>query len=195
MGRSDAELVIATLSGDHDAFEAIIRRYQQLVFNIVFHYLRRRDDVEDIAQEVFLKLYRSLDRFDASRSLKAWIGRIASNACLDELRRRRTRRMSSFSDYTEEEEDRICYLYDKTRSGEGLSDVEADESFALLHKAMQDLNEKDRLAFVLREVEGLEYDEIAAALDASQVAARIRVSRARKKLQEKMQKLIAQRPM
>ncbi len=193
MAKSDAQLVVESLEGDAKAFEEIIRRYQRLVFNIAYHYLGRRNEVEDLAQEVFLKVYRSLGRFDTTRPLKAWIGRITSNACLDEVRKYRTRKVSAFADLSQDEEERIQRGHSDAQAGGSLSDQEAEESFRLLYQAMEQLAEKDRLAFVLREMEGLEYSEVAEALKASQVAARIRVSRARKKLQESVKSLLAQR--
>ncbi|HSR49350.1 MAG TPA: RNA polymerase sigma factor [Acidobacteriota bacterium] len=191
MAHSDAELVESALAGEAQAFEQIVKRYQRLVFNIVYHYLGGRNEVEDLAQEIFLKVYRSLDRFDTSRPLKAWIGKIASNACLDELRRARVRRERSFADFSEEQEDRIRYLYGKSAEGDGLTEDEARESLSLLHQALDELNDKDRMAFVLRELEEQDYAEIADAMGVSQVAVRIRVSRARKKLQKRIKSMLA----
>ena len=78
MGLSDRELVESALAGDGSAFQSIVERYQRLVFNIVFHYLGRREEVEDIAQDVFLRVYRSLSRYDPERPLKAWVSRITA---------------------------------------------------------------------------------------------------------------------
>lgn len=192
MEKPDAQLIAESLEGDAKAFEEIIRRYQRLVFNIAYHYLGRRGEVEDVAQEVFLKVYRSLGRFDTSRPFKAWIGRIASNACLDELRKRRTRKVNAFADLSQDEEERITRGQISSEAADALSEAEAQESLKLLYQAMDQLGEKDRLAFVLREMEGLEYSEVAQALSASEVAARIRVSRARKKLQSSVKSLMAQ---
>ena len=113
MPKTDPELVAATLAGDQDAFGEIVRRYQRLVFNAVYHYLGRHQDIEDLAQEVFLKVYRSLDRYDRGRPLQAWIFRIAANQCLDEIRKARHRRVTAFADLGEEEEERAKRLFDK----------------------------------------------------------------------------------
>ena len=85
MARSDVELVAAVLRGDPHAFEEIVARHQRLVFNIIYRYLGRRDEVEDLAQEVFLKVFASLRSFDNSRPLLPWISRITANRCLDEV--------------------------------------------------------------------------------------------------------------
>ncbi|MFQ5741169.1 MAG: RNA polymerase sigma factor [Acidobacteriota bacterium] len=184
MAKTDQELVVATLGGDPHAFEQIIERYQRSVFNIVYHYLGRRNEVEDVAQEVFLKVFRSLARYDRSRPIQAWISRIAVNSCLDELRRARHRNLKLFSDLNDEEQGRLDRFYHRFRQGSQLSEGEAEDLFLLLQKLMQRLPKKDRMAFVLREVEGLDYLDIAQAMGATQLAVRIRVSRSRKKLLE-----------
>ncbi len=190
MAKTDGELVEDILAGDSDAFEQLISRYQKLVFNIIYHYMGRRGEVEDLAQEVFLKVFKSLEMYDQSRPMKAWIARIATNRCLDEMRKGRYSRVQLFSDLTEGEEDRIQYYYDRSARGASLTETEAEECFALLHKLMDRLTEKDRVAFVLREVEGLDYSEVAQALQTSQLGARIRVSRTRRKLQHSLAKLL-----
>jgi RNA polymerase sigma-70 factor (ECF subfamily) len=143
-----------------------------------------------LAQEVFLKVFKSLDMYDTSRPMKAWIARITTNRCLDEMRKGRYSRVQAFSDLTEEEERRIQYYYDQSNRGAGLTETEAEECFTLLHKLMDRLAEKDKVAFVLREVEGLDYEEVARALGTSQLGARIRVSRARRKLQHSLAQLL-----
>ncbi len=190
MAETDGELVAQILAGDSDAFEQLIKRYQKLVFNIIYHHMGRRGEVEDLAQEVFLKVFKSLDMYDQSRSMKAWIARITTNRCLDEMRKGRHSRVQLFSDLTEEEEDRIQYYYHRSGRGASLTETEAEECFALLHKLMNRLTEKDKVAFVLREVEGLDYSEVAKILRTSQLGARIRVSRTRRKLQHSLTKFL-----
>lgn len=190
MAKTDAELVAATLEGDPQAFEEIVNRYQKLVFNIIYHYLGHKNEVEDLAQEVFLKVFSSLESFDQGRALQPWICRITANCCLDELRKPRYRRLILFSDLSEEEEERLEYFFEQFTRGDGLTQVEAEKSFELLHKVMSKLGEKDKMAFVLRELQGLSYAEIAQALKTSELGARIRVSRSRKKLQEEFGKIL-----
>ncbi len=192
MAKSDADLVVDTLNGDSRAFEEIIRRYQRLVFNIAFHYVGRRNEVEDLAQEVFLKVYRTLDRFDRDRPLKAWIGKITSNTCLDEIRKARSRRLSFFSDLSEEEQERVEKRH-SGRPGHSAEGFDTDGSLRMLHEAVSELPDKDRMAFVLRDLERLEYAEIAEALGTSQVAIRIRVSRVRKRIQHRLREMMQNR--
>lgn len=182
MDKTDGELVTATLDGDPHAFREIVERYQRLVFNIVYHYLGYREEAEDLAQEVFLKVFRSLESFDTDRSLKSWISRITSNSCLDELRKTRTRRVRLFSDLGQDEETQMEYYFNRFQQSNSLTEGEEQDLFGLLAKSMETLSEKDKMAFVLRELEGLSYAEISEVLRTSELAVRIRVSRAKKKL-------------
>jgi RNA polymerase sigma-70 factor (ECF subfamily) len=193
MPKTDPELVAATLAGDQDAFGEIVRRYQRLVFNAVYHYLGRHQDIEDLAQEVFLKVYRSLDRYDRGRPLQAWIFRIAANQCLDEIRKARHRRVTAFADLGEEEEERAKRLFDKSAQGASLTPPEQTESFDRIPKLMNGLSPRDRMAFVLREFEGLAYAQVAHALKTSETAVRIRVSRVKKRLQGQLSGLLGGR--
>lgn len=190
MEQTDGELVTATLDGDPHAFREIVQRYQRLVFSIVYHYLGYREEVEDLAQEVFLKVYRSLDSFDTDRSLKSWVSRITSNSCLDELRKARTRRVRLFSDLGQDEETQMEYYFNKFQQSNSLTEKEEQDLFGLLAKSMETLNEKDKMAFVLRELEGLSYAEISEIFKASELAVRIRVSRAKKKLYDELSQIL-----
>lgn len=183
MPETDAELVALALDGDQSAFTTLVQRYQKLVFSIIYHYLGRSGEVEDVAQEVFLRLYRSLDRFDPVRPMRHWVGRITANRCLDELRKRKTRKTSLFADLGEDEEERVRRVYESSVEAASLTRQEARDCLKLLQSAMDTLGAKDRMAFVMRELEDLPYSELAAMLDCSEVAARIRVSRARKALE------------
>lgn len=190
MAKSDAELVADILSGDSQAFEELVRRHQRLVFNIIYHYLGQREVVEDLAQEVFLKVFRTLGTFDPSRPLAPWISRITANCCLDQLRRRKRRRVTLFSDLSRDEERQVEEVFDQSVHGEGLTVTEAEDSLKLLESLMGILNKKDRMVFTLRELEGQSYAEIAEAMGVSELAVRIRVSRARRKLQERLERIV-----
>jgi len=190
MAKTDAQLVKATLEGEPHAFEEIVGRYQRLVFHIVYHYLGRRDEVEDLAQEVFLKVFRSLDTFDAKRPLKAWISRITANTCLDEVRKARKHKIQLFADLGRDEEGRVEYFYERFSQHSALSERDVQELFELLEKLMGRLNEKDKMAFVLRELEGLSYPEVAQALETTELAARIRVSRSKRRLQKDLEQVL-----
>jgi len=193
MPKTDPELVAEILRGDEDAFEEIVKRYQRFVFNAIYHYLGYNSEAEDVAQEIFLKLYRSLERYDQSRPLQAWIYRIAVNHCLDEMRKARHRFIRLFADMTEEEEDRVKYLFEKSTKGSPLLESEEEESFKLLHRLLDKLSAKDKMTFVLREVEGRSYDDIATTLGTSPTAVRIRLSRVKRKLLKRLEGVLESR--
>jgi RNA polymerase sigma-70 factor (ECF subfamily) len=190
MAQTDAELVAATLDGDKEAFGEIVKRYQQFVFNAIYHYLGPKAEIEDIAQEVFIKLFRALDRYDTSRPLQAWIYRITANQCFDEGRKLRHRRVRYFADLGEDEEERIRRYFDEAGQGASLTEEQANESLRLLQTLMNGLPEKDRMAFVLREIEGLSYAEVSQAMNTSVTAARIRISRVKKRLMKQLDKVV-----
>lgn len=188
--KTDAQLVKATVEGDPQAFEEIVERYQRLVFNIIYHYMGRRNEVEDLAQEVFLKAFRALETFDATRPLKSWIGRITANTCLDEIRKAPKRKVWSFADLGGDEENKIEYFYERFGQHSSLTEKDVEDLFELLEKLMERLNRKDKMAFVLRELEGLSYPEIAKALQSSELAVRLRVSRSKKRLQKDLEEIL-----
>jgi RNA polymerase sigma-70 factor (ECF subfamily) len=189
MPNAEADLVLQAIKGDADAFEELVRRYQRLVFNIVYHYLGRGAEVEDLAQEVFLKFYRSLERYDRTRPLKHWIGKIAVNRCLDEIRRRKNPRVKSLADLSEQDSGRLERIFEISGQRH-LTEEEAEQCLQYLQQAMACLSDKDRAAFVLRELEDMDYAEVAGVLSSSEVAVRIRVSRARKRLQEELERML-----
>lgn len=191
MEKPDNALIQNTLEGDQQAFEELIRRYQGFVHNVVYHYFAKREDVEDIAQEVFFKVYQALSSYDADRPFKHWLGRITSNMCIDEFRKRKRSRVISLeSDLGKDEKASLDQLYQAAETNSFLSAGGAEASLDLLKKAMDTLSEKDRITYVLREVEGLDYDEIGSMLGTSEGAARIRVSRSRQQLKKKLEVML-----
>jgi RNA polymerase sigma-70 factor (ECF subfamily) len=184
---SDAELVAQALKGDRGAAEEVVSRYQRLVFNILYHYLGPGSDIEDLAQEVFLKFFKNLERYDPKRPLKHWLARIASNQCIDEIRKRQKSPVRLESDLDLEENQSLEQLWLNPGPESGLTDADAERCMNLLQKSMEVLSPKDRMAFVLREVEDRDYGEVAAMMGSSELAARIRVSRARKQLRKELE--------
>ena len=190
MPKTDEELVKATLEGDTHAFEEIVERYQRLVFSIIYHYVGGRDLVEDLAQEVFLKVFRSLATFDMRGPLKSWVSRITANTCLDELRRLRRQKVCTFTDLSGDDESRIEDFFEQFTSKGLLTENDVSDLFVLLEKLLGRLNDKDKMAFVLREMEGLSYADVAQAMKTTEVAVRIRISRSKKKLQTDLEEIL-----
>jgi RNA polymerase sigma-70 factor, ECF subfamily len=182
---SDASLIENTLKGDERSFAELVRRYQAAVWGTAYRILGKSNENEDAVQEVFLRAYTALHKFDLKYPFGPWILRIATNYCIDQLRRRRGRKIQLWSELTEFDQRRLLNNLSRDNDLEPIS-MEGGEGYTRAAKALLDgLNPKYRAAFVLREVEDKNYDEVAQALGTSEVAARVRVSRARAELQKK----------
>jgi len=182
---ADSVLIESTLKGDEWAFAELVRRYQAAVWGTVHRILGNSSENEDAVQEIFLRAFTALRKFDLKYPFGPWILRIATNYCIDQLRRKRSRKVQLWSELKEYDQQRL--LKDLSRDSERDSQGSAiSEGYARVAKALLDgLKPKYRAAFVLREVEERAYDEVARALGTSEIAARVRVSRARSELQKK----------
>jgi RNA polymerase sigma-70 factor (ECF subfamily) len=182
---ADASLIENTLKGDERAFAELVRRYQAAVWGTVHRILGNSSENEDAVQEVFLRAYTALRKFDLKYPFGPWILRIATNYCIDQLRRRRGRKTQLWSELSESDQRRLLNNLSRENELEPIS-VEGSEGYArIAHTLLDGLNPKYRAAFILREVEEKNYEEVAQALGTSEVAARVRVSRARAELQRK----------
>ena len=188
----EAHLIQRAQEGDHQAFEALVKLHDRRVFGIIGSFLRRRQDVEDLAQEVFLKAYLAIGTFRPGAPFAPWLHRIAVNACYDHLRGIRRRQEIPLADLGEREANLLHHHIGKG----GLSDSArtADRLAArdLAERVLATLTPKDRLAITLREVQGFEIAEIAAVLGCSRPAAKVRLFRARRAMQAALRGLIQQ---
>jgi RNA polymerase sigma-70 factor, ECF subfamily len=182
---TDSALIESTLKGDEGAFSELVRRYQAAIWGTVHRILGNSSEIEDAVQEVFLRAFKALHKFDLQFPFGPWILRIATNFCIDQLRRKKGRKVQLWSELNEFDQERL--LEDLPHGGDSeMSGMEGTEGYARVAKALLDgLNPKYRAAFVLREVEERPYGEVAELLGTSEVAARVRVSRARVELQKK----------
>jgi RNA polymerase sigma-70 factor (ECF subfamily) len=176
-----ARLVQLVLGGDSTAFEQIILRYETRVMTVAARILGRGDDARDAAQEVFLRAFKYLHRLDLQKPVEPWLVGITVNVCRDAVRRR-DRRRRTFVDVD------VPETIDRTADPHaGL--VRQQES-RMLQQALDDLPQKERLAIVLRDVEGLPTSEVAAILHSSQTTVRSQVSRGRLRLKAAIERLI-----
>jgi RNA polymerase sigma-70 factor, ECF subfamily len=182
---ADSALIVSTLEGDEWAFSELVRRYQAAVWGTVHRILGNSSENEDAVQEVFLRAFTALHKFDLKLPFGPWVMRIATNYCIDQLRRRRNRKTQLWSELNEYDQEKLLKDLSQNRDWES-SGMEGTEGYARVAQALLDgLNPKYRAAFVLREVEERDYEEVAELLGTSEVAARVRVSRARVELQNK----------
>jgi RNA polymerase sigma-70 factor (ECF subfamily) len=179
-------LVTALSKGLEEAFEILIQRYQQPVYNLVCRLLNEPVDAADIVQEVFLKVFRNIGCFRGNSSLKTWIYRIAVNEAYNHRRwfSRHHRQEVAF----EREEGYQNYADSMTDPAPGPFELAADhEARALVEKSLEKLNPKFRAAVVLRDIEDLSYEEIAGVLEISLGTVKSRILRGREALRKALE--------
>ena len=169
----EADLLAKAQGGNLFAFEEIVRRYQRRVYGTALRIVRRHDVADDVAQEAFVRAYKALASFDASRPFGPWICRIAANLAINHLR----------SPESREEELPETHAQTPSRSGP-LDTLLHGEAQQVLDRALGDLPGEQRAVFVLRVVEELSYKEIAETLGIAMGTVMSRLSRARERLRE-----------
>jgi RNA polymerase sigma-70 factor (ECF subfamily) len=178
----DAILIREFRAGNEAAFTRLVKKYQQQVFNFIFHHSGRQAEVEDLAQEVFLKVYTHLAKFESRAAFRTWLYRITLNVCIDHARKRKLRRMlalDSLSDWT-----RNRLSSSRAAAPSPQAAVEAHELNERIQRGLERLPEEFRQALVLRDLEGLNYDEIAEITGASLGTVKSRISRGRERMRK-----------
>jgi RNA polymerase sigma-70 factor, ECF subfamily len=179
---SDAEMITAGRAGDREALNELVKRYQPAVLRVCVSLLGSRD-VDDLVQDIFIKILRRLNTFEGRSSLFTWIYEITVNQCRDELRRRKRRRWFSLQALPEETVERV------TAEDESVSaQIEASELSRNLRLELSKLDPKYRELVVLRDLEGLGYDEIAKISGIDEKLVKSRLYQARQILATKMKK-------
>jgi RNA polymerase sigma-70 factor, ECF subfamily len=181
-GEEERQLVRLAQSGEEAAFEELIRRHQQRVFGLVSGILRRREDVEDVVQQVFLKVFVSLKRFDQRAAFSTWLYKISVNECWDYLRKKKVRPLVYEADLSEEQVSRLDGVVSADRPP--ASPMDRAEARDLLERMMEKLPEQDRALLVLKEVEGFSVQELAEILDLNVNTVKVRLFRARARLMD-----------
>jgi RNA polymerase sigma-70 factor (ECF subfamily) len=179
-GADDRELVRRAQAEDKEAFEELVRRHQHRVFAVASGILRRREDVEDIAQQVFVKAYFSLKRFDQRAAFSTWLYKITVNECWDLLRKKKVRPLVYEADLSEEQARMIQASEEKGGTAPDVS--ERLEARQRVERLLEALDERDRLMLVLKEVEGFSIEEIAGVLELNANTVKVRLFRARRRI-------------
>ena len=180
----DGVLVQRTLAGDRGAFAGLVRRYQRLVFRIVGGFLRNRADVEEVAQEVFLRAFEALAGFRAGAPFAPWIARIATRASYDRLRRRRRNPEVGWEDLGPAERRATRAL------AAGANPEERAGARDLAERALAGLAPKDRQVLILADAQGFTASEVAQAMGCSALAVRVRLHRARRAMRQAAERLL-----
>ena len=180
VGVDDRELVRRAQAEDQAAFEELVRRHQQRVTAVAGGILRQREDVEDIAQQVFVKAYFSLKRFDQRAAFSTWLYKITVNECWDMLRKRKVRPLVYEADLSEEQARQVL---SSAEQGKGQPDIsERLEARQRVERLLDGLDERDRLMLILKEVEGFSIEEIADVLNLNANTVKVRLFRARRRV-------------
>lgn len=180
-GPGDAELVRRTLDGDHDAFALLVARYQKRAFWTAFHVLGRIEDARDVAQEAFVRLYRSLHKYDFARSFYTWFYRIVMNLAIDQLRKHRSARATSLDETLQAS---LSDAHTSVSSG-----LERDEQQAQVWQVLQRIDARFRAVMVLRDIQGLDCRQIAPILRITHATVRWRLHRGRQIFRELWERL------
>jgi RNA polymerase sigma-70 factor, ECF subfamily len=172
LGPDETFLLARARQGDLAAFETVVRRYQRRVYGVALRIVRAHDVADDVAQEAFVRAWRSLDRFELGRPFGPWVCRIAANLAVNHVRSPRAR------------EEGLPEGYAETRSSDPgpLGTVLDAEARQVLDEAVGGLSPEQRAVFVLRAEEEMSYEEIAGALGISQGTVMSRLFRARVRL-------------
>src|SRR5438876_5508944 len=183
----EGALVQRAQAGDETAFREIVERYQSNVFSIIHGIVRQRNDVEDIAQQVFAKIYFSIKNFDFRSSLITWIYKITVNECFDYLRKKKVRKLVYESDLSEDEVRRV-------ENTEPASDRQplADTTLArrdYVMKLLSRVSEEERMLLILKEVEGHSVEELADMTGMNENTIKVKLFRARQKLVKAAQRM------
>jgi RNA polymerase sigma-70 factor (ECF subfamily) len=187
----DHELIRRAQAGEERAFAALVERYQARTFRVARQMVPSRDDALDLVQEAFLRVFRSLDRFDFSHEFTTWIYRIVTNLAIDHLRKRRP---TVSSDASEDGEDLGLELADDGAEAPSAA-LETDEAVRAVRLCIAALPPHFGTVLALRELEGLPCTEIARIVDATHVTVRWRLHRARKLFQEEWERRTRQLPL
>ncbi len=177
----DQEIIQSILSGDQNAYALLVRKYQNRIYSHCVSMLSDFSLAQDAVQEVFIKAYQSLNKFRAQSTFYTWLYRIASNHCLDILRKKSRNKSESWESLLEKKGEKIHELLTAEKPEKSRS-----ERRELIESVLAQLNPDYRVILVLREIDGLSYDEISQTLNCSLDAVKARLKRARQDFEMKL---------
>jgi RNA polymerase sigma-70 factor (ECF subfamily) len=182
---SDAELIERALRKENSAWDQLVARFRRKVFHIAYKFTGKHDEAEDLSQEIFLKLFRSLDKFNRDADFSTWLSSVARNYCIDHYRAGKREREVVV-------EDLVAFELAPSSFGNPHSTLEDQDRRSLLRRGLELLPEKLRQAVVLRDLKGLSYQEMATELRLPEGTVKSRINRGREELMRLL--LRAQQP-
>jgi len=169
----EADLIRAAQKGDQDAFEQLVRQYDQSVLKLAYNLLRSADDAQDIYQEAFLRVHRNLHQFRFDCSFHTWLYRIVTNLCLDLIRKRKVRREeTTVVETADGEKDRAALATDGRGDGDPQRALMSGQLRGRIQGVLDELTPRERMVFELRHFEGLRLRAIGDMLGTSEEAAK-----------------------
>jgi len=178
---TDEDLLRLVAEGDEHSFEQLVSRYQQAVFNTIYRYTGNSEDVQDLSQEIFIKVWRNAAKFRGKSKFSTWLYRIVVNHCLNYRRKNRHRHVS------------LDELTESGKTPESLKiqpDWEQKRNVGLVRKAVDELPERQRMAMVLAQFEDKSYKEIAEIMKVSLSSVESLIFRARSALRSKLARVV-----
>lgn len=183
----EMEWIKRAQQGEPEAFGPLVQKYQKRVFSLVFHLVRRRDEVEDLAQEIFIKAFRAIRSYNFQSSFATWLSRIATNHCYDYLRHERASRVSYYWQMGEDSQ-REIESNAESLPADALNHEEQAVLKDLVAKLLERAPENDRKILFLKELEDHSVEEIAEIMDLKVTTVKVRLHRARKRMLEDLRR-------
>ena len=185
--KSDYELIDESIGGNEDAFGILMGRYENSLYGLIFKMVRNHEETQDLVQEAFIKSYKALESFNKQYSFSTWLFKIASNNCIDHLRKRRLKTTSIDAPIQTENGSLSQDLPDDSFSPE--KDSLRNELFSSVNSIIDELPDKYKVVINLRHKEDKSYEEIAVALDIPIGTVKARIFRAREILKKSITKM------
>jgi RNA polymerase sigma-70 factor (ECF subfamily) len=184
----DDELIRAAQKGDRSAFDALVRRYDRSVLRLALHMLGNEQDAQDVHQDAFIKAYRHLSNFRFECSFYTWLYRIVTNLCLDQLRRRKSRKEdpSTVMDAAGEEMDLMANIQDERATANPARELDRKHMNAAIQSALDALTPRERTVFELKHYQGLKLRTIGEMLSTTEETAKNTLFRATRKLRARL---------
>jgi RNA polymerase sigma-70 factor (ECF subfamily) len=184
----EQELIEKARTGDAGAFNQIVLAYRRRILGTISRLIGRPEDVEDVGQEVFVRLYYSLDQLRTSEVFEPWLYRLTVNACYDYLRRAKRRNESRMADLSEQQ----VMMADSLAGGkQEWEERQKEETREFMDALFQHVSEEDRLLLTLKEVEGLSLKELEQVYQVNENALKVRLFRARQRVLKAYQTAVA----
>lgn len=186
----DRELVDKVKAGDRDAFRVLFERYHRRAYALAFGVLRHQDDALDVVQDAFIKAHKYIDKFEGNSSFYTWLYRIVMNLAIDHLRKHRRAKPVELDESKLEDSAEGDTLLPKILGGNPGRALVDKEIRARIDRALDELSDNHRAVLIMRELEGLSYEEMAKAMGCSKGTIMSRLFHARKNMQRRLIDLI-----